>query len=621
LRTRFLLLLVVLAVTATAIAQTADMVSSVELAVDQAFKDISKASRIAVIHIQAASSETSTFITYELEHVLVTRGFNVVDRVDIERLQHEQAFQYSGDVDDNTAVNLGKFIGADMVVTGAVTSIEQLRRLILKVIETQTAVIRGTAAVTLSGSQQTTPTPGRPQVTRVTITPSTTTVNRGETQLFRATVNGTGTITQNVTWSVMGATNYNTRINTDGLLTIPAGETAPTLIITATSHSDPSKSETATVTVTNDAPRVASVTVSPSQIEVVKGTTQQFTAIVNGSNNPSQAVTWSVAGGASSGTGISSNGLLMVAINETATSLTVRATSNTDNSKRGTATVTFPKPPAIVRDVTISSLATTVTKGRTLQFTATVIGVNDPSQSVTWEVIGTTNSGTRISTSGLLSVALNETAARLSVKATSTADNTKSKTTIITLKDPPPPTHVAFKVAGGLGIGFIQQTPEAFNETGLPPNFNLGIALNIWRGNSGLVFEPGLRFRQIGTDYTFDVSSTITNIAIKETYSYIDIFTKLKVDIAGTFQPYAGLAVGFLGAANSKFDSQWYNTETDIKGKCNSTAFDLLLGADFLFGDHFLLGGECDIGLSNIWVDEYSDMKTIEVMLNVGYRF
>jgi len=619
---KLLLILLVLAIPAIATAQSTDIVGTIESAVDQAFKDISTSSRIAVIHIQATSNE-STFIINELEHILVTRGYRVVDRAEIDRVRHEQELQYSGEVDDNTAVSLGKFIGTDLVVTGAVTSIEQLRRLRLKVIETQTTIIKGSALVTLSDTQPNRPptTPDRPQVTRVTITPSTITVNRGETQLFRATVSGSGNILQNVTWSVMGATNSNTRISTGGLLSIPANETAPTLIITATSHSDPSKSETATVTVTNNALRVTGVSVSPNQIEVVKGTTQQFTAIVNGSNNPSQAVTWSIIGSTSSGTGISTNGLLMVAINETATSLTVRATSNADPSRAGSSTVTFPKPPATVTSVTIFPSQATVTKGKTLQLTATVVGTNDPSQTVNWEVIGAADSGTHINSNGLLTVSPNETATKISVKATSTADLTKAQLCLVTVKNPPPPTHVAFKIAGGLGIGFIQQTPEAITSTGMPVNFNMGVSVNISPGNSALVFEPGIRFRQIGTEYNYDISPTLTDISNKETYNYIDIFTKLKIDFNNTIQPYVGLSVGFLGSANGKFELGSYTTETDIKGQCNSTAFDLLLGADFLIGDHFLLGGECDLGITNIWVDEYSDLKTIEVMLNVGYRF
>jgi len=240
---------------------------------------------------------------------------------------------------------------------------------------------------------------------------------------------------------------------------------------------------------------------------------------------------------------------------------------------------------------------------------------------VTWEVTGSADSGTRINSNGLLTVAPNETATEISVTATSTEDSTKAHKTLVTVKNPPPPTYVVFKVSGGFGIGFIQQTPEAITSTGIPLNFNVGASVNIWRGKSSLIFEPGIRFRQIGTEYNYDISPTLTDISNKETYNYIDIFTKLKIDVNKTIQPYAGLAVGFLGSANGKFELGSLTTETDIKGQCNSTAFDLLLGTDFIIGDHFVLGGECDLGLTNLWGEGYSDLKTIEVMLNVGYRF
>jgi hypothetical protein len=72
---------------------------------------------------------------------------------------------------------------------------------------------------------------------------------------------------------------------------------------------------------------------------VVKGGTQIFSAVVEGANSPAQSVTWSVTGG-KIGTGITTYGVLTVAADESATSLTVRAASTVDNTKSGTATVT-----------------------------------------------------------------------------------------------------------------------------------------------------------------------------------------------------------------------------------------------------------------------------------------
>lgn len=84
---------------------------------------------------------------------------------------------------------------------------------------------------------------------------------------------------------------------------------------------------------------VTSVTVSPASAAVQKGNTRQFTAMVRGTNNPAQTVSWAVTGG-KTGTGISNAGLLTVASDETAAALTVTATSTADTTKSGTATVT-----------------------------------------------------------------------------------------------------------------------------------------------------------------------------------------------------------------------------------------------------------------------------------------
>jgi hypothetical protein len=84
---------------------------------------------------------------------------------------------------------------------------------------------------------------------------------------------------------------------------------------------------------------VSSVTVSPANPAVRAGETLAFSALVAGTNNPPQTVTWSVEGGVE-GTAISTDGVLSVAAAETASSLTVRAVSTFDTTKSGRANVT-----------------------------------------------------------------------------------------------------------------------------------------------------------------------------------------------------------------------------------------------------------------------------------------
>jgi len=119
-------------------------------AVDQAFTDVGRESRIAVIHIQTPNNDLNNYLLGELQHILVGRKFNVVDRTDLDKIRKEQNFQYSLEVDDNTAVSLGKFVGADLVVTGRIDGQDSYRRLRLKVLDTETAIIRGTGSVAYS---------------------------------------------------------------------------------------------------------------------------------------------------------------------------------------------------------------------------------------------------------------------------------------------------------------------------------------------------------------------------------------------------------------------------------------------------------------------------------------
>jgi len=97
-------------------------------------------------------------------------------------------------------------------------------------------------------------------------------------------------------------------------------------------------------------PTVTSVSVTPTIATVQKDFSQEFIATVNGTNNPSQDVTWTLTGKTAAGTTISSDGVLYIDPSETATTLTVTATSVQDPTKHGTATVTVTTeavPPSI----------------------------------------------------------------------------------------------------------------------------------------------------------------------------------------------------------------------------------------------------------------------------------
>lgn len=87
-------------------------------------------------------------------------------------------------------------------------------------------------------------------------------------------------------------------------------------------------------------PAVTGVTLSPSTVTLAAGATQVFVATVATTDFAPQSVNWTVTGANSDATTITAGGLLTVGADETASSLTVKATSTYDNTEYGTATVT-----------------------------------------------------------------------------------------------------------------------------------------------------------------------------------------------------------------------------------------------------------------------------------------
>ena len=101
---------------------------------------------------------------------------------------------------------------------------------------------------------------------------------------------------------------------------------------------------------------ITGVTITPSTANVAKGASKAFTANVAGTGDYDTTVTWSVQGSVATDTAISASGMLTVAGDETAATLTVTATSNGDPNIEDTAIVT-------VTDVPVARYMLTVTKG------------------------------------------------------------------------------------------------------------------------------------------------------------------------------------------------------------------------------------------------------------------
>lgn len=86
-----------------------------------------------------------------------------------------------------------------------------------------------------------------------------------------------------------------------------------------------------------------------------------------------------------------------------------------------------------VTSVTLSPKTATLSKGATLQMTATVVTEGFADKSVVWTVSGTSTTTSTISSTGLLYIAGDETNTELTVTATSALDSKKTDTATITI--------------------------------------------------------------------------------------------------------------------------------------------------------------------------------------------
>jgi TolB-like protein len=100
-------------------------------------------SKVLVLTFKAETSILSNYLADEITARLVNDSdFTVVDRRDLDIIRQEMNFQMSGEVSDETAVAIGKKIGAQSIIFGSMERSGTLYRLNIRAIEVETAKIQ-----------------------------------------------------------------------------------------------------------------------------------------------------------------------------------------------------------------------------------------------------------------------------------------------------------------------------------------------------------------------------------------------------------------------------------------------------------------------------------------------
>ena len=119
---------------------------------DYAIRDISdylndnipSGNRIVILNIESASAPLSDYIIDELiANAVNDRIFEVIDRQRLDLIRQEQDFQMSGEVDDELALSVGRFFGAQTIVSGRVMQVGDRFRITIRALDVETARIQG----------------------------------------------------------------------------------------------------------------------------------------------------------------------------------------------------------------------------------------------------------------------------------------------------------------------------------------------------------------------------------------------------------------------------------------------------------------------------------------------
>ncbi|MDR1904157.1 MAG: penicillin-binding protein activator LpoB [Treponema sp.] len=105
---------------------------------------VPKGSKAVFLNIKSDYPDLSEYILSVLSEYAVNDGvFSVVDRQQLDTIRAELNFQMSGEVSDESAQSIGQMLGAQSIVSGAVSKIGPLYRMQVKAIEVQSARVQG----------------------------------------------------------------------------------------------------------------------------------------------------------------------------------------------------------------------------------------------------------------------------------------------------------------------------------------------------------------------------------------------------------------------------------------------------------------------------------------------
>jgi TolB-like protein len=132
---------------------------SLDEAVKSAARSVEEAlpegTEVAVLNFASPSETFSNYTIDELTGELVTgKKLTIVDRQNLALITNEMNLQLSGDVSDESAQAIGKLLGAESIISGALTNVGTYYRFRVRVINVETAAIQTQVTLDLRNDEQ-----------------------------------------------------------------------------------------------------------------------------------------------------------------------------------------------------------------------------------------------------------------------------------------------------------------------------------------------------------------------------------------------------------------------------------------------------------------------------------
>ena len=290
----------------------------------------------------------------------------------------------------------------------------------------------------------------------MTMNPTAASVQVSQSTSFTVTVQN-DSANKGVSWGLAGtgctgaACGTLTNVTTTSVPTYNAPASAPspaTVTLLATSITDNTKSASATITITTT-PAPISVAMNPTAASVQVSQSTGFTATVQ-NDAANKGVSWTLGGAGCTGaacgtlTNVTTTSVTYAAppTAPSPATVTLKATSITDNSKSASATITITTTPAPI-SVAMNPTAASVQVSQSTGFTATAQN-DSANKGVSWTLSGAGCTGAACGTlTNVTTTSVTYTApptapnpATVTLKATSITDSTKSAAITITITAP-----------------------------------------------------------------------------------------------------------------------------------------------------------------------------------------